>query len=167
MSSLKYQRIGSAADEEHLGNQFWRGCAGFLCDHTESKGRPCRNCLLLIEPLLKPIIRFIRDAALGNRADTVIGKADGYASMGAALDNFLMDVNYVVGLSQDPATAARAVEEAHGADDPAPGVYGNDPRDGPGGSAPDHAAPEQVLGGDLPGSPGSIEAVPQADGASS
>jgi hypothetical protein len=112
----KLQRIGSTVDEFHLGKQVKHVIAGLLCDHTESKNRPCPNCQLLAKNLAGPVARFAVNAAMGNRADTAIGKWDGYASLGSALDLFFKEAHVIL---TDPAHLRRNTPEK----DRGPGIH--------------------------------------------
>ncbi len=84
--------LGLSTDPDSLRLAVHKALAGLLCEHTEARTRPCYDCNKLVEDkLLIPVCRFAYRAAMGNRVETVIGKADGYESLGVALEKFFHD----------------------------------------------------------------------------
>ncbi len=88
--AMRLTRIGSTVDEDSLGIQVHRTMASHLCRHQM---RPCPDCMNTVRSFLKPVIRFAIRAAMGNRPEGPIGKMDGHAALGAALEHFMSELN--------------------------------------------------------------------------
>ena len=73
-SNIKLQRIGATVDEHNLWKKVKLALAALICNHTESKNRPCPKCIETIEPLAKPITSFATRAAMGYRPFNAVGK---------------------------------------------------------------------------------------------
>lgn len=89
---MKISRFGSTVDQDALGITVHKTMAGFLCTHQP---HPCPDCMNTVLPFLKPVLRFAIRAAMGNRPDGPIGKMDGHAALGAALEHFTQELTHV------------------------------------------------------------------------
>lgn len=94
---LAIRRDGTSTDPDHLRNHVLKALAGLLCEHTESKARACAACTKLADRLVEPVCRFAYRAAMGNRADSPVGKGDGYAALGEALEKLFWDCEVPLG----------------------------------------------------------------------
>jgi hypothetical protein len=87
--SVKLFHDGLSTDPDNLKNKIHYALAATICEHTESKSRPCAVCMNTVKALVLPVCKFAYRSAMGNRNDTPYGHGDGYASLGAAIELLL------------------------------------------------------------------------------